>query len=384
MIRKRLVELTAVAATAAALFGQAYANDSVWISSGSEAGQGAVIVVGSRCVVVTAAHVVGSGGEPLKLVDADRNSADAVVLKSDTALDLAVLEVPDRRKAARDLCSRKSTSIVTVDRDTALKAAGQSPVVWLDKVNSASGEETRIPLSLLSKGQPGHLGLVRVPGSAGQIEPGPGDSGAPVWVSRSKILSAQRLYDREGKPTRVMSNNKALLGIYVGRKQGESVAVPADRVRELVLQALEPVARSEISISPESAKTTAFLRGSLDSKGNLPEQEISAAALNSVAIELDLGRREAFVTSVDVHVAPAIAGTRRSTARPRLDVFSSAYRPAEARDWKRERCASTRTTSVPTSVRCEFSSPKVARGLRIELAGSVSSIRQVAVESRDN
>lgn len=359
------------------------AADTVWISRGSETGQGTMVLLGERCLAVTAGHVVGDGKTPLTLVDAARNSSSARVLAVDATSDLALLEVPDMRGAGRALCSRTPNTIPVWSREQALYVGSRSSNVWLDKVNSASGELSRFNLILLSQAPPGRVHVDRASGRFGQIDPAPGDSGAPVWMARSPTFTPDRIYMPDGKPRTVPLPHRSLLGLYVGRSQGESVIVAGDRVRHFVLQALEALDPARVTLKPSTVKLHSAERGPFSSRGRERALEISASSLNTLSMELDLGRHETVVSAVTIHAdQPSGKPAIRSLAKQRLGIHSSAYRPEAAGIWSKERCAPNRTRTHPV-LRCEFSSPKVVRGLRLEIDGVPSSIRAIEIETQE-
>jgi hypothetical protein len=357
------------------------AADSVWISRGSSRGQGTMVVLGEHCLALTAGHVVSGNKEPITLVDAARNSAAAVVVAVDARSDLALLEVPDPRAAGRALCTRTPRSIPVWSRAEALAMAGSLPSVWLDKVNSASGELFRFDLRLLPRQLPDRLHLGRSPARFGQRDPEPGDSGAPVWMSTT--LTAERRYAPDGKP-RPAAAGARLLGLYVGRQNEDSVLVPGDVVRSFVLQTVERIDASQMAISPAGVRIVRAERGKFPRPGRGVGLEIDATALRTLSLELDLGNRETTISGVTLLAERPGAVSRRSTLR--FAVESSAYRPDRAVAWASERCLPDRARGSNSLrgevVRCEFSSPKVSRGLRLEFDGALSSIRAVEIHTQ--
>ena len=327
----------------------AFAQDAVLISRGSETGRGLVMVIEDRCLVLTAGHVAGDGSEPMRVVDSERRSAPARLLKADKALDIAVLEVADLRTAGRDLCNGKTSQVTVVGRTEALQIARGFPLVWIDKVETASGGWSRHAVSMLREAPEHHLLLGLMRGPNGGFEPGPGDSGSAVWIPRTRVTIDQ-LYQNDGTPRRLSSSTRVLLGLYVGRQNDRPVVVAADRVRDFVLDALEPIPQS-VSTVPDTAKLWNWHRGEADSKGAPGVLEIDAAAVKTLGMQFDLGRRETPLRSVTVRLAGS-PPEGSQVRRPQIDVYTSAFQPADAPDasWVRERCASTRSLQSPSSL----------------------------------
>lgn len=361
----------------------ALATNAVWLSRGNERGQGSIFWLDGRCLVVTAGHVLGKPEELVKVVDAERNSADARTLTVDGARDLGLAEVPDPRGAGKALCARKPQRMAVWPREAAL-AAGGTPTVWLSKVNSASGELGRFNLEARRDGPAGRLHVARSNLPTGQADPAPGDSGAPVWMATGK-LDPKALYDKDGRPRPNLPGQRALLGVYLGRSGELSVLAAGDAVRDFVLQALEPAEPGRITLKPEGVTLQRALRGEFAADESKHWPSIEDATLQTLSMELDLGRRENVVSAVTVTGTPPSAqAARGGEARriARMTVYSSAYRPGEdGVRWTREaRCSADRNRAVAAVVRCSFPSPKVVRGLRVEIEGGPSTIAALEVE----
>jgi hypothetical protein len=380
MMQGRFGFLAALACALALTATPADADEPVWLSRGAEQGQGVILPMSGRCFVITAAHVAGDGSSPVRVVDGARRSATARLLRADPGLDIAVLEVPDVRNAGRDLCSSKFHRIPVIHRTEALEVAPRAPTVWLDKVNSASGETSRHVMVLATSAPDNHLLLGPARGPGGDFEPSPGDSGSPVWIARSK-MTAEQLFNRDGTPRHVSPESRLLLGLYVGRSQERSVIVSADRIRAFVLQALEPVA-STLSIAPPSAAVAIKYRGPADRTGAMAAYVLDSGAVESLVLEMDLGRRETVVRSVTVRLGGGPPPGSVARLNTRLDVFTSAYQPGEAppASWAREPCQITGNTEQ-LAVRCTFPSAKVVRGMRVQLGGHPSMLRGIEVET---
>ena len=173
---------------------------------------------------------------------------------------------------------------------------------------------------------------------------------------------------------------RRLRGVYTGGGgDRQAVAVSGEQVRDFILQALAPVAWRELAVEPSGVKVTTLLRGSFP-RDDDHTLEIDDHALTNLSMELDLGDGDTVVTGVAARGAARAAGVPVPTG---LRVASSMFRPEPGVAWTGERCERQprppRGVAQPWGAECRFKSPRVARGIRVEVGGDLSGLRRVTL-----
>ncbi len=356
------------------------ADDSVWVSAGGADGQGQILVLRGQCYAVTAAHVVAREREGVSVISLDGYRATARVLARMDELDLALLQVDEARGTSSRVCNRRRVPAVLPTASLPAQVTRASGI-WIDRVSSPAGGLERIELALTAI-EPGgrqlRLEAASVPslGIEGRL-PRAGDSGAAIWLApRSNPRSR---YAADGQPLRQVLDSRVLLGLYTGGGDREAVAVPAERVRDFVLQALVPVATGGLQVEPAGARLVTLLRGRFPRKTDTT-LEIDDSAVETVSLEFDLGDEDTVVTGIAVQGSAALPSP---PGPPALRVTSSMFRPGPEARWTDERCDRRQPPSrgVVTAWRseCALATPRVTRGIRVEVTGRVAGLSGVTL-----
>ncbi len=358
----------------------------VHVLVGHSQGQGYTFTLGRSCYAYTAGHVLSRPGGSVLLTNRQAFQAKARVIAIDSRLDLGLLQVdPDGMRPSK-VCDGGTPQLI---QPGALMSAARTglPDVWMDTIASQSGELDRLELSLRPEGI-GETRLLLSPtsGNKRRVEsrtPQSGDSGASVFGSPRD--SERGRYGADGTPTARQVG--LLLGVHVGVKGDQSVAVRADVLHEFVFQALQPVVWEKIKIAPAHVKLHRYRRGVFPAESRDQYWQLTAQGLDHVTLELDLGERDFSLTGVSVETGGLGGGAASTRRPPSIRVLTSQFQPsgdAKVR-WERGACDAaparrqSGSTGAPTSLRCSLSAQRNTRGLRLEFIGNPSELKSVTL-----
>lgn len=381
--RRRRLALVLAALVAAGVAGPARATEGVWISNARGTGQGQVFMLDRRCYAYTAGHVVdaGAGISTLTAADGQQVQAVTVAARVDEEADLGLLRIKDTAERVRRFCQR--TQVPTLLPTAALmQLATERPlVVWLDRVEAADGRLDRFDLAWSDP--PAGAARFRLRGaeaSAGRL-PGPGDSGAPVWVAPDDRTARLRRYQADSTPAPRFGTGHRLLGVYVGGGTGPAGVVPAERLYDFVLQSLRPVDWARISVQPAGARITQALRGDFPDPHRARVLSLDATALDRLSFEIDLGDADRVVESVTLRGAGALREPGRHPVEAIVRVQSSSLPPGAQARWSAEQCVPRsdrpRATDGGWTSGCELRTRRGSRGLRVQVSGAASGLQQI-------
>lgn len=341
----------------------------VRVHAGGAEGQGYAFTLERKCLAFTANHVV-AGARQAELISVAGERVTASVHRRDEARDLALLVVSEATTRSRPkLCSGANAISMDV---AGLIARLKVAKVILQRVPSRAGslDQTAMRVS----GMPVDSDWFSL-APAAQDSIAQGDSGATVWLD-----NVVRRTGVEGTGT--------LLGMIVSVQGDEVRVLRADVLQQAIFAMLWPLEIEKLRFSPGNATLVAMGYGSFPAPpARLATQSMSwSSGVATMHLTFDLGDRDTVVESVSVSMLSLANVGRRliggllfaeSPRRTDLKVQTSQARPGETHAWTDQRCFRDRGANPGN---CQFRTPVVARGLRIQLEGEVSQLNSVSMK----
>jgi len=341
----------------------------VFVQAGGTEGQGYAFTIDRTCLAFTANHVVANANQA-ELVSVQGERVIAQVHRRDEPKDLALLIVPEGASRSRPkLCHGESN--ISLQIPELITRRNNSKLI-LQRVPSRAGSLDQVGMQV-REASADSIWFSMNPAAADSIAQG--DSGATVWLG-----NVARRSDVEGRGT--------LVGMTVA-VQGDAVRVlRADIIQQAVFALLWPLEIEKVRFSPHNARLVQLAWGPIPE----PASRVVSRAMSwssgvaTVHFTLDLGDRDTVVESVSVGLLSLksfgrrLVGAALHGATPRrtdLKVQTSQMRPGETSSWTDQGCFRSRNSLAGV---CKFSTPIIARGIRIQLEGEVSQLTSVSLK----
>ncbi len=378
----------------------------MYIETESHDGQGLAFNYDNQCLLVTAAHVVGSVGAMTKIVGEGGEIYGAKVIDKDPELDLALLDVlrdgesgaiGNRICRVRTSGNLQTTKAVGIADQVANKKAR---IGWIERVPSRSGGLENIMFD--GYFNPIESGIKVIPLTEHQILSG--DSGAPAWLIFSDYDGTQERYQNQLENRMRNGSSGLFLGIVSTSSIDGIQLIPADIVRDYILKALTGMKWSNIQVLPESVSVTKRARGPLPGAfgtlgsglGILP-----SFGKRSLSLEIDFGIRDFPLTSIEIEYTNPTGAMDVGKARQYfpLNLMTSRFRPDETipdreKRYKNERCSiiypkdSTLEKRISSKGRqitstCKLDAPKVVRAARLLVISNPADVKSIRFITSD-
>jgi len=277
-----------------------------------------------------------------------------------------------------------------------LKLRGKITMDILTMCEAKKGATLRIPDVLNNSRYPTSLILQRVPSRAGGIDRASmrlesADDASPWITLRPKSTSdavaqgdsGATIWNEEGMAgTRGGESRGDLIGMVVS-VEGDAVRVlRSDKMYEAAHNLFWPIQVESLKLVPDNVRLIQFGRGDIVEEvyGN-PQRSVAwHTGLATVNMTFDLGDRDTVVSGVTINNlgAPNFFGNRDPAMNaiykdPQIVVSTSSARPDEKTRWEDAPCG--RVTALQYT--CNFRTPKVIRGARIQFSGAIQHLSGV-------